>query len=292
METDGIETARNRFYFLHCFDAHYPYLPPAPLTDELSIDHTLGDRLLDAAKMVNNGPLRTDLTLEDVGLTAAELEQVKQYYDASTRHVADQLTRLFSYLEQTGALEDAFIIIAGDHGEEFLERGTFFHTSLYDRNIRPWMAVKPPAESQFTVPDAADLLSVFPTIADLVSGTVPDHCCGRSWLGEDTASHRIAERLTEEQYNISVELEGNKGIFTYSVDSPTRPSDDTDAEVEEFYEPASVREEQDSEVDTAIKNALRDRAHSFIRTETGEATTAEQNLPADVTDRLEQLGYR
>ena len=294
MEADDIATTSNRFYFLHCFDAHYPYLPPFPLDEEMDLSHELAEKVLDIASKVNTGTLQTDLTLDNVGLTEGELQQLIAYYDAAARYASDQIARLLRFLDDTGVLSEMFVVVAGDHGEEFLERGTLFHNSLYDENISPAVVVKPPADSPMSVPDELDLIDLYPTIADLTGSPIPDHCQGVSWFTEHRSKSRITEQVTDQHYRIAVEQDGLKGIFSWEVDSPTRPTvgSGTQDPTAQYYQ---IKPRDDAV--TTVSNpsggeALQEVALAFVADQRRSTADDRQQVPSAVIDRLDQLGYR
>ncbi len=52
---------------------------------------------------------------------------IEELYDAGIRQLDTELNRFFQFLEDSGQLESARIIITSDHGEEFFEHGSFYH---------------------------------------------------------------------------------------------------------------------------------------------------------------------
>lgn len=77
------------------------------------------------------------------------VQQMEEWYSKSVKYTSEQIARLLRYLKTQELFDESLIIVTGDHGEEFGERGFFSHSSLYDMNIRPFMAVKPPVDSSW-----------------------------------------------------------------------------------------------------------------------------------------------
>lgn len=101
--------------------------------------------------------------------------------------------------------DDALIILTGDHGEEFGERGFFTHRSLYDCNIQPFIAIKPSVTAEWSVPDAVDIVDCFPTIAHEIGADVPNRCVGESLQMKDgNLVPRITEGTTPQRYTVAV----------------------------------------------------------------------------------------
>ncbi|MBM3976484.1 MAG: DUF3413 domain-containing protein [Planctomycetes bacterium] len=71
---------------------------------------------------ISSGALR-----EEPGL----LLEVFNRYRNSVHHAGEVAAQALDELAQLGALDDTLVIVTGDHGEEFLEHGTFGHTSNF-----------------------------------------------------------------------------------------------------------------------------------------------------------------
>lgn len=61
----------------------------------------------------------------------AELLEVYNRYRNAVAHAGAVAASALDELERTGALENTIVVVTGDHGEEFLEHGTFGHTSNF-----------------------------------------------------------------------------------------------------------------------------------------------------------------
>ena len=60
----------------------------------------------------------------DIGL-------IKNRYLNAVHHLDSQLARVFEYLEANGLLDSTIVIVTGDHGEEFMEKGRWGHASAF-----------------------------------------------------------------------------------------------------------------------------------------------------------------
>jgi len=295
IQTDADAPSDRLFYFLHFFDPHYPYIPPHPEEIDGGIDYELTDRVRD---MFSQRGYIDTLAADPVEFPAADTETLLENYEASLEYTAFQVQRVIKQLKQTGLFEDSLIIITGDHGEEFFERKFWGHSTLYDNNIRPGMIIKPPADAKLLVRDAVDLIDVFPTIAELVEGTVPEACQGVP-LQDSRSGPRITERHGAVHYSVAVEQDGVKGIFTYEYEFPGRPTQEqvTDGLVNaEFYKLAAVRsgnyEDVGDSIDRDLRSEIQSAAESFIlRTESTDYEMSD-SVSRDVEARLEQLGYK
>ena len=74
-----------------------------------------------------------------------------------------QLGRILDYLEDNGLASKTIIVVTGDHGEAFRERGKVNHSSsLYDEQTRVPLVVSIPGISPTVVDDPTSSLYVFP----------------------------------------------------------------------------------------------------------------------------------
>jgi membrane-anchored protein YejM (alkaline phosphatase superfamily) len=95
-----------------------------------------------------NAIIRKDYlqTLDYAGLSRKELapqvKGMKARYDNAAHGIDIQLQRVIDALEKNGDLDNTLIIITGDHGEEFMERGRWGHNSAFtDWQVRTPMIV-------------------------------------------------------------------------------------------------------------------------------------------------------
>jgi arylsulfatase A-like enzyme len=114
------------FVFLNYFDAHYPYLPPAPYDSAV--------RSLGGGK---DPGLRFREDFDGRLPVPAVLEEGKAAYAASMRYLDAQVTGLLDSLAQRGALKNTWVIVTADHGEEFGEHGVTGHGhNLYRTTVQ------------------------------------------------------------------------------------------------------------------------------------------------------------
>jgi len=185
------QEARPYFVFLNYMDAHDPYQPPAPF-----------DRLYSApgaAKVVEG--------LSDALAAPKWPPEVRQAaldkYDESIAYLDHQLGRLFAELKRQGRWDDTLVVITADHGEEFGERGLYFHgNSLYRGSLEvPLLLRFPPAipagrsiAATVSLKDlAATVLAVTGARAEL-----PGRSLARYWEGRATDSAASDDALLME----------------------------------------------------------------------------------------------
>ncbi len=123
------------FLFLHYWDVHYDYNPPAKYVALFDPDYD-GD--IDGANISK----RKDLI---PGMDERDLEHIIALYDGEIRYTDDYLGKLLAYLDESGLARDTAVIITSDHGEEFLEHGSTGHTfTCFEELIRVPLAMRIP----------------------------------------------------------------------------------------------------------------------------------------------------
>jgi hypothetical protein len=85
-------------------------------------------------------------------------------------------------IKETGGLKDTAVLILGDHGEAFLERGRYGHNQGYSpEEVRVPLVLYLPGRAPYTTADATSHLDIVPTLLPLfgVKNPVSDYSSGR-----------------------------------------------------------------------------------------------------------------
>ena len=134
------------FLWVHLYDAHDPYDPPAPF-----------------ARRFARAP-----------------------YDGEVTATDDAVGRLLAGLRSRGRLEGAVLAVAADHGESLGEHGEDTHgVFLYDATIRVPLLLRLPGrrEAGRRVGARVGLVDLAPTLLEAAGLAVPPEMQGRSLLG-------------------------------------------------------------------------------------------------------------
>ena len=164
-------TAQERpwFLFLHYWDAHTPYLPPAPY-HRMFYGGDERDPTNRSMEPVLNFPPFSDYFREWMG-GVTDLEFVKAQYDAEIAYMDTCLQQVFQRLEELGEAERTLVIVTADHGEELDEHGMWFdHHGLYDTNLHVPLIMRLPGviPAGARVEGQVRLLDVAPTVLELL----------------------------------------------------------------------------------------------------------------------------
>ena len=154
----GEEPRQPFFLYLHYMDVHAPWSPPADF-----------DRF---------GPEAVDK------------------YDGSISYLDSQLKRLYDELNARRLIENTWIVITADHGEEFGEHGNYevgHAMTLYREVLRvPLIFHHPEAPTGTRVDREVRLIDVAPTVLDLLGIPIPDDMEGVS-LGASVVSDDVLD---------------------------------------------------------------------------------------------------
>ena len=147
------------FLFLHTFQVHAPYKPPARY-------RTLFPEA------------------EPAALTPAQRGAIADY-DREIRYVDDQLAELVRFAEERGLGDDTIWIVLSDHGEEFWEHGSVGHGTLpFEEVLRVPLIVRGPGIARgVRRADALHHLDLMPTLLELAGAgaKAPPEMQGRSF---------------------------------------------------------------------------------------------------------------
>jgi arylsulfatase A-like enzyme len=153
------------FLFVHLWDVHYDYIPPAPY-----------DRLFDPDYEGDLDPRRYEYNdAISAALPERERRHLRALYDGEIRWTDSQLGRLLEALRERERHERIVIALLADHGDEFFEHGKKGHyKTLFDESVQvPWIVRSPglvPAGTR--VEAVAGLDDVAPTLL-AVAGLPP-----------------------------------------------------------------------------------------------------------------------
>jgi arylsulfatase A-like enzyme len=177
LEWIGLHKGGPFFAFVHYFDPHLSYSPPAPY-----------DTLFDPGY---NGPIGRSFDLDHFASFRRSRRQsrIRALPDADRNHIeclyrgeiafTDQaIGTLLEGLVKQNLVERTLIVFLSDHGEEFLEHGGLDHGhSLFDELIRVPLVFSLPGKipQNRRISRYVRLLDVTPTIIDLLGLTSDVH---------------------------------------------------------------------------------------------------------------------
>jgi arylsulfatase A-like enzyme len=122
-------------------------------------------------------------------------------YDGEIHHVDAQIGALFRGAEELGLLDGAYVIVASDHGEEFLEHGRRMHAyAVYEESIRVPLMFSGPGLAARRIAEPVSLIDLTPTLLDLLDIPFVDGVDGVSRADVLRGGAASADPILVEQY--------------------------------------------------------------------------------------------
>jgi arylsulfatase A-like enzyme len=209
------------FLYLHYIDPHGPYQPPPTWRRRFAT----GAPEKEWVRKGNPNPIGDWLYKgkPHPGFTPDDLQHLKDLYDEEIGFVDSQLGALFGRLRRSGLLESSLVILAADHGEEFLEHGDVKHCrNLFDTSLHVPLVVRVPGAPARVAASPVQNLDLVPTVLDYLGIKTAGPFEGRSLRaviegGEGNAEPEIQYALqgslrsaADGRYKLIEDLAGGK----------------------------------------------------------------------------------
>ncbi len=172
------ETSKPFFLFLHYLDAHTPYDPPEPFRDfyydeNWKTEGNAGDESVAYAELKEKTPQ----------FKIKRANRMKAFYDGEIARIDRGVEQIIDFLKERDVFQNTLMIITSDHGEEFIDHGSFDHgQTLYSEQIDVPLLVIWPDEIEGGRIDGSLTRSVdiLPTVLDLIDAPPYPVVHGRS----------------------------------------------------------------------------------------------------------------
>ena len=114
--------------------------------------------------------------------TPAQVRELRHGYYAATTYMDAQIGKVLAELDRLGLRENTIITFASDHGFHLGEHGLWAKTSCFEWDAAVPMIIAPPklAKPGASTHALAELLDLYPTIAELAGLPKPKHLEGAS----------------------------------------------------------------------------------------------------------------
>ncbi|GAC1436611.1 MAG: hypothetical protein NVSMB58_27320 [Terriglobales bacterium] len=242
------------FLWMHLYDPHYPYRPPAPYSQEYK------DRP----------------------------------YDGEIAFADEQVGRLIRFLKEKGLYSNTLIVLSGDHGESLGEHGEKTHGFfIYNATLHvPLIVHLAGKASHAIIPQTVSLVGLMATVLQELKIDIPQKVQGRSFLQLITDNRTPTEessRLYSESYlprlhfNWS-ELRGMETEKYHFIDAPKPELYDLTKDPGEthnlFPEKKAVSEEMRVQLSALVQQYS-----------AGQELAEKTGLDPALMERLKSLGY-
>jgi arylsulfatase A-like enzyme len=284
------------FLFIHVYDVHSrfemrPYDAPEPFKYAFVRDYR-GDLEPWEDQPVAGSAFLLAVHEGRIRISDEDLRYLKGSYDEGIAYTDDRVGR---FLESLGDLENTYVAVTADHGEELRDHGGMLHCSWYDEVVRvPLFIVPPPSERErFHAPrriaDQVRLIDLRPTLLALAGLAPAGACQGKDllpWLEEPSAKCPAGPAVLQRSrslrfrgYKILQEEEGPL-LFDLNAD----PKELRDVTRREELLPVLTKMS-----DFLLNRQKEDAAIRTVHLEAGGRRTPDQDPGA--AERLRALGY-
>jgi arylsulfatase A-like enzyme len=184
------------FMFVHYFDPHLPYSPPAPYDSLFDPGYSGRIRTPYNPKWLPRARLHG--LKQVVDLKQKDKNHIEALYDGELAFTDEAIGTLLDGIDARSLTGNTLIVFLSDHGEEFFEHGGFEHGhTLFDELLRAPLVLSLPGRipKGHRIPQQVRLVDVLPTLLDLLGIDPPAHFEGRSLasLIRDTAGAGSSE---------------------------------------------------------------------------------------------------
>lgn len=162
---------------------------------------------------------------------SGDIALIKNRYINSCNHLDSQFKRILDYLEKENLLSNTIVIITGDHGEEFMEKGRWGHNSHFsEEQIRVPMVLRLPNTKGGQVDRMTSHLDIPATILPFLGVENPpeDYSLGFSLVGGRERKYLVADNWTHfcyvgDNYKATIGYESSDFSGNEITDGNDRP---------------------------------------------------------------------
>src|SRR5438132_10097243 len=240
------------FLWMHLYDPHYPYRPPAPYSQDYA----------------------------------------SRPYDGEIAFADAQVGRLLRFLKGKGLYQSTLIVLSGDHGESLGEHGEKTHGFfIYNATLNLPLIIHLPRDMHArTVQNLVNFADIMPTVLAALNIQLPAHVQGQSLLPiispkkEDNARSLYAETFLPRLHFNWSELRGVETETYHFIDAPKSELYDLRKDSGETHNLFAEKK--------AVTEEMRVRLAKLIQQYTAGQELAEKTgLDPVLMERLKSLGY-
>ncbi len=173
------------FAYLHYYDPHNPYDAPGEYREQFcdadyagflkGIDEPVNQFRDQAWRALQADPEGVPQKLRDLSrlFGAPDRAYLQGRYDGEIRYWDDQFQRVLDALEERGIDDRTWVIVVGDHGDEFFEHDGLGHGhTLHSELTRVPMIIRGPGVEPTVIRQSVSISGLFYTIASLFGARI------------------------------------------------------------------------------------------------------------------------
>lgn len=280
------------FLFLHYFDPHFNYIHHK----DFNFTSDYKGPLSESISMV-------ELTKRTKHLKAADVEFLKNLYREEIAFTDHHIGRVIEAVKALGAAKNTLVVLTADHGEEFMEHGSFNHTkTLYDELLSvPLIFYLPGTIEPRQVKHPVTQLDIVPTLLSLSKR--PESAAGWSGIslapalfGQEIPSdrdlfHEVSYSSVKNRKNVEHDIIGiRSGRYKLLHDRNRKRTSLYDLKSDPLEQRDLSKSEPKIAEDLLARLKPLEEHHAAQREELEKAAPG-PDLPSEEIKKLETLGY-
>lgn len=128
-----------------------------------------------------------------------EKKAIAAYY-ASVSYMDTQVGKVLRTLKEEGLEDNTIVIFTSDHGFHLGEHSFWMKVSLHEESVRVPLIIKVPGEEPGVCHSFAELIDLYPTIAELAGLKASEHLQGKSMV---KVLKKPSKRLRKMAFSVS-----------------------------------------------------------------------------------------
>ncbi len=164
------------------FRPHTPYVAPKPYFEKYPQADISLPNLSEEDRARLPAPAFASAKQEQDKMSDGQRREAIQAYQASISFMDAQVGRVLDAVERLGLADNTIIVFASDHGYHLQDHGLWQKMSLFENSARVPLIVSAPgfASNGKKSPALAELVDIYPTVADLAQLPLPEYLSGKS----------------------------------------------------------------------------------------------------------------
>ncbi|PIN73858.1 hypothetical protein COV20_01960 [Candidatus Woesearchaeota archaeon CG10_big_fil_rev_8_21_14_0_10_45_16] len=213
---ESLNKTSKQFIYLHYMDPHYPYEPREKnfFSYNDSVEKFINDVFASGFSLNASG-------FEETYEKKTEIARVMMgLYDDEILYNDKMIGNVLAALKRKGMYENSIIIVVSDHGEEFMDHGSFHHgETLFNEMLKvPWI-MRLPNKVHLEVDKMVGEIDLIPTLLPLLDINPPEGIDGINVLSKEKHDSSFAELNLRGHIFSSVQTPEDK-LITGVIDKP------------------------------------------------------------------------